>query len=231
MITKIEEENRILQDKLAKAEAIIERFNNRDRLASQVARIGYWDFNPATGDLYWSPEVLELLTGRPSDETSISYEEFFNFVHPDDREECDRIVTEAVKTNSQFFVEYRVTHHDGGIHWISGWGGPTENHDGAQRLIGAVIDITERKVLTASLMQKNHELQNALKEIKTLEGIIPICSHCKKIRTDEGFWTQVEKYIEDHSDARFSHGMCESCAHEIYGEEPWYKQINHNKQR
>jgi DNA-binding NtrC family response regulator len=63
-----------------------------------------------------------------------------------------------------------------------------------------------------------HELQDALAEIKTLRGILPICSSCKKIRDDEGYWHQVEVYIRDHSEAEFSHGLCPKCAKKLYPE-------------
>jgi DNA-binding response OmpR family regulator len=62
------------------------------------------------------------------------------------------------------------------------------------------------------------ELQEALAEIKTLKGFIPICATCKKIRDDEGYWNQLEAYISEHTDAVFSHGMCPECA-EKYREE------------
>ena len=65
---------------------------------------------------------------------------------------------------------------------------------------------------------KNKELENALAEIKTLRGFIPICSNCKKIRDDEGYWQQIEKYIQDRSDAEFSHGICPDCIKELYPE-------------
>lgn len=55
------------------------------------------------------------------------------------------------------------------------------------------------------------ELQDALSKIKTLQGIIPICSYCKKIRDDKGNWDQLESYISHHSDAKFSHGACPEC--------------------
>ena len=65
-------------------------------------------------------------------------------------------------------------------------------------------------------------LQIALAEIKTLSGIVPICSNCKKIRDDKGLWNFLESYIEKHSEASFSHGMCPECADEFYGKESWY---------
>lgn len=58
----------------------------------------------------------------------------------------------------------------------------------------------------------NKELQAALDRVKTLEGIIPICSKCKKVRDDEGYWTQVERYVTEHTKAMFSHSLCPDCA-------------------
>ncbi len=60
-------------------------------------------------------------------------------------------------------------------------------------------------------VQLIEELQQALGEVRTLEGIIPICMHCKKIRDDEGYWNQLEAYLAQHSEARFSHGYCPDC--------------------
>jgi DNA-binding NarL/FixJ family response regulator len=62
------------------------------------------------------------------------------------------------------------------------------------------------------------ELQEALAEVKTLSGLLPICSACKKIRDDRGYWTQIEQYIEKRSDAQFTHGICPDCVGRLYGE-------------
>lgn len=75
------------------------------------------------------------------------------------------------------------------------------------------------------LERQKHELENALKEIKTLSGMIPICSSCKKIRDDQGYWDRIESYIERHSDALFSHSICPKCTKELYGSESWYSAI------
>ena len=66
------------------------------------------------------------------------------------------------------------------------------------------------------LAKKILELSRALDHIKTLQGIIPICSFCKKIRDDQGYWDQVENYISQHSDARFSHSFCPECMDKHY---------------
>ncbi len=67
------------------------------------------------------------------------------------------------------------------------------------------------------------ELQNALGEVKTLSGLIPICAHCKKIRDDSGYWNRLETYIEARSEADFSHGICPECAEKLYPEFDLYK--------
>jgi hypothetical protein len=61
------------------------------------------------------------------------------------------------------------------------------------------------------LAQRVRELEEALSRVKTLQGLLPICSYCKKIRNDRNYWQQVEGYISDHSEAQFSHGICPEC--------------------
>lgn len=83
-------------------------------------------------------------------------------------------------------------------------------------------EVDKRKVKELELLRKNDELEKALKEIKVLQGLIPICSYCKKIRDDAGLWQQMESYITKHSEASFTHGICEPCAkkHFSVDEEP-----------
>ena len=66
------------------------------------------------------------------------------------------------------------------------------------------------------LLGLNKDLQSALAEVRELRGLIPICSACKKIRDDKGYWNQLEFYIEDHSRAEFTHGICPDCTRERY---------------
>lgn len=62
-----------------------------------------------------------------------------------------------------------------------------------------------------------------------LKGIVPICAHCKKIRDDKGYWELLETYIEEHSEASFSHGLCPDCSDELYGNEAWYRRMKAEK--
>jgi two-component system response regulator VanR len=66
------------------------------------------------------------------------------------------------------------------------------------------------------LEQTNQKLKRSLETIKKLSGLIPICSHCKKIRNDKGYWEQLEIYIKEHSEAEFTHGLCPDCERSIY---------------
>jgi AmiR/NasT family two-component response regulator len=90
---------------------------------------------------------------------------------------------------------------------------PTEEE--LQRAITIAIarhnDLIELSRLNAALAQ-------ALENVKTLRGLLPICAACKRIRNDKGYWQQVEEYVREHSDADFTHSICPECAHELYPE-------------
>ncbi len=81
---------------------------------------------------------------------------------------------------------------------------------------GIIRDITENKRRQLEKERLIEDLQKALAEVKKLSGLLPICSHCKKIRDDKGYWTQIESYIHEHSEAEFSHGICQECAKKYY---------------
>lgn len=81
---------------------------------------------------------------------------------------------------------------------------------------GVAKDITEKKQAEEERERLIVELEEALSKIKTLKGLIPICASCKKIRDDKGFWNKLEAYIETHSEAEFSHGICPDCLDKLY---------------
>jgi phosphoserine phosphatase RsbU/P len=88
----------------------------------------------------------------------------------------------------------------------------------AEEVLARVKTHMTLRSLQKSLEDKNAQLQKALDENKILQGIIPICANCKKVRDDKGYWTQVEAYISEHSEAYFSHGICPTCVKELYPE-------------
>ena len=73
-----------------------------------------------------------------------------------------------------------------------------------------------RKAREQELLMRTQELEQALREVKVLRGLIPICAKCKRVRTDKGNWQQLEEYIQVHSEAEFSHGICHVCMKEVY---------------
>lgn len=77
-------------------------------------------------------------------------------------------------------------------------------------------EMDRRKNRELELRRSNEELQKALREVKVLRGLIPICASCKKIRNDGGFWQQLEEYLGEHSEAEFSHGLCQPCIKKLY---------------
>lgn len=72
--------------------------------------------------------------------------------------------------------------------------------------------------MTRELRRKNRDLSEANEKIKILSGVIPICMHCKKIRDDAGYWNRLEKFITEHSEAKFSHGVCPECRENFYSD-------------
>jgi len=83
----------------------------------------------------------------------------------------------------------------------------------------ARVEVGRRMVeMQDELAGKIGELQRALAEIKTLRGIVPICASCKKIRDDHGYWSQVEVYVRDRTEAEFSHSVCPECMKKLYPE-------------
>jgi PAS domain S-box-containing protein len=113
-------------------------------------------------------------------------------------------------------IEVRVPHTRGDTYYLTTVK-PILNDSGAvETVICTSKNITKRKLAEIALEKERDNLLQALKEIKTLAGLLPICSSCKKIRDDKGYWNQIESYISEHSKAEFSHGICPECARRLY---------------
>ena len=92
-----------------------------------------------------------------------------------------------------------------------------KNHE-HQHYVSTGRDITDRIKLEKTREKLIIDLQKALKEIKTLSGMLPICASCKKIRDDKGYWNQIESYIQERSEAEFTHSICPECRDTLYPE-------------
>ena len=96
-------------------------------------------------------------------------------------------------------------------------GVPLKSSDGnVSTILEVSRDITDRMNAEAEREKLISELRTALTKVKTLSGLLPICSYCKKIRDDKGYWNQIEAYIRDRSEAEFSHSICQECANKYH---------------
>ncbi len=133
---------------------------------------------------------------------------FIDFVHPDDRERTLRQNASVRGGGQALSFENRYLCKDGSYRWFL-WNAAS---DATGRVIYSVArDVTEQKRAAEDREQLVLQLQAALAEVRTLQDFLPICSYCKRIRDDENYWHSVEAYISEHTDTRFSHGICPSC--------------------
>ena len=133
---------------------------------------------------------------------------FVEFVHPDDRERTLGQNARVREGGQALEFENRYLCKDGSFRWLL-WNAAA---DADGRVIYSVArDVTERKRAEEEREELVRELQAALAEVRTLQAILPICSYCRRVRDDENYWQSVEEYVSQHTDTRFSHGICPSC--------------------
>jgi PAS domain S-box-containing protein len=124
---------------------------------------------------------------------------------------------ELAKSQNRRYFNFKHRLANGDIRDVEVYSGPIKFRS-RELLYSVVHDITERKLAETEREQLITQLQEALAEIKTLSGLLPICAHCKNIRDDSGYWQRIEEYIGEHSDAQFSHGICPECLQTHYPE-------------
>lgn len=100
-------------------------------------------------------------------------------------------------------------------HWLS-YKFLLGDGDGPRQLGGLSVDITDRKQAEQERERLVTDLQEALTQVKTLKGFLPICASCKNIRDDAGYWQQIESYLCEHADVEFTHGICPVCLEKLY---------------
>ena len=178
----------------------------------QGASLGYWDWNCQTGKHHVNDRWLDML-GLCREDEKQHESDWSSRINTEDSERIMPVIQKHIDTGDTYVVEFRMKHKKGHWVWIQGSGAVIEydSNNKPLRLCGTHQDITERKQLEEERDQLIKSLQDALNEIKTLKGIIPICSYCHHIRDDEGAWERIEAYLSKHSDAQFSHGVCPKC--------------------
>lgn len=180
------------------------------RLLVEQAPILIWRANTSSECDYFNQRWLEF-TGRTMEQEAGNG--WAEGVHPDDFQDCLRIYLDHFAQRKPFEMTYRLRRHDGVYRWLFDRGVPFDDDQGNfAGYIGSCHDITER-------LQAQEALKAAReRELQELRGLLPICSHCKRIRNDQGNWEQLESYISHHSRADFSHGLCPECLRKYYAE-------------
>ena len=136
-------------------------------------------------------------------------------VHPDDLQRCLDIYREAFAARRTFEMEYRLRRHDGAWRWIFDRGTPSFADDGSfTGFIGSCYDVTERVEAQVALERLHAE------QIAEMTRLVPVCAACKKVRDDDGFWRGVDSYLAQNEGKRVTHGLCETCAVELYPPDP-----------
>ena len=207
-------ELRQLEDDLRKSEA-------RARLILENSPDLIWMVRPNGLFTYISSSWQRVMGFEPQ---SLLGQHYSLVIHPDDLSLFDGYLREVARgglSEALMTPEYRSRQADGQFRWHTGNAIPIYDALGAVLyVVGISRDIHEQKLANAERESLLSELQQALGEIRTLSGIVPICASCKQIRDDEGYWHQVEKYVQEHSHAKFSHGLCPDCIKKLYPELP-----------
>ena len=127
-------------------------------------------------------------------------------------------IIEPREFHEESVMEFPIETKSGGVCWVEQTIAPIVEEGEIAGFQGIARDITARKKIEDERENLIQELQDALAKIKTLSGLLPICSACKKVRDDNGYWSQIETYISAHSDADFSHSICPDCIKQLYPE-------------
>ena len=155
--------------------------------------------------LYMSPTARDIL-GHPPQFFVEDMSRFWAMVHPEDINRLQNDDTTANAGNVFFVSDTRIVLSSEEHRWIRLSSRPTsKTKNGAVIWCGYITDITAQKQAEA--------------ELKILRGILPLCSFCKKIRDDKGYWEQVDVYISKYSEVDISHGICPECMQVNYPEE------------
>jgi PAS domain S-box-containing protein len=181
-------------------------------------RDGVWSWNAVTNEVFFSKRWKEML-GFSEGEISNHLSEWDKRVHPDDRDSVYTDLNAHLNSQTPYYEnEHRLLCKDGYYKWVLDRGKVMSWTENGKPIlvVGTHSDITLRKEIELENQRLVKELSEALANLKVLRGLLPICSSCKKIRDDKGYWNQLESYIRDHSEADFSHSICPECARKLY---------------
>ncbi len=208
----LEQEIKKRQENIQKLEVANHQINTlkdnlteREHLFRTVADFSHdWEYWQGADEefIYVSPSC-ESITGYSSEEFQRNKDILRNIIYIEDLEKWQKHKHRLTENHEAESFEFRILTKAGDVRWIDHVCRAVFGEKGEYLGIrGSNRDTTKLKLLK--------------KEIKTLKGFLPICASCKKIRDDEGYWNKIESYIQDHSEAEFSHGICPNCAKKLY---------------
>lgn len=218
-----------ITDRKQTEEALLE---SEERLneAQKLARVGHYVFDIKT-DCWTSSPELDVIFGI-DDSHKKDFACWVQLVHPDHSKMMSTYFQENILNKHQSFnKEYKIINiKTGQVKWVHGLGElKFDENNNPVEMFGTIQDITERIQIKQEREKLIKKLQEALEDVKTLSGLLPICAKCKKIRDDKGYWNSLEVFFEKHSDVSFSHSMCSECCDELYGKEGWYIRMKQKK--
>ncbi|TAN42412.1 MAG: PAS domain S-box protein [Nitrospirae bacterium] len=198
---------------LRRAEQALKESENKFRDLSEKSLVGIYLIQDGIFE-YVNPVMAEIfgysvdeLTGKKGPVDLVLPEDW-----PNVKENIRKRNTGEMKAAH---YEFRGLKKNSDVLFIEAYGSRTVYKE-RPAVIGSLLDITQRKKDMEERERLIGELREAVVTIKTLQGILPICSSCKKIRDDKGYWSQLEKYITEHSSAEFSHSICPDCTKKLY---------------
>ncbi len=201
------EKNAALTDEVADRRRAEQRF----RLAAEAMSDLIYEWNIPDDTLKWFGDIDGAL-GFETGELPHTIETWVRQIHSDDLTRLSDAIELHRTSTEPINYEYQIQCKDGSWRIWEDYGRPVLDGEGRPyKWVGVCKDITERRKAEQDRERLITNLQKALREIKTLRGIVPICAYCKKIRDDEGFWDQVEVYFAKHSDVDFTHSFCPDC--------------------
>ena len=203
-----------------RVEARLRESEERWQFALEGADEGVWDWDVEKNKVYFSIQWKAML-GYDEQDISGTFNEWEKRVHPEDLLMARHNLDRHFKGETRFYqCEHRMRCKDGAYKWILTRGKVVDwtEKGNPRRVIGTHADISRQKEAQAEREKLIAELQDALNQVKTLSGLLPICSICKNIRDDSGYWNKLEAYIYEHSEVQFSHGICPDCAKKYYAE-------------
>jgi PAS domain S-box-containing protein len=209
-----------LKEEIAERKRMEEALQESEERFRTVADFAYdWEYwiGPDGGSVYVSPSC-ERITGYPQDNFHENPGLIEEISHSEDRKLIGDHLKLEMESKEALSLDFRIITRSGEERWLAHVCQPVYSVDGS--LLGRRAtnrDITKRKHAEEEREKLVQELQDALAHVKTLSGLLPICASCKKIRDDQGYWTQLEAYIRDHSEAEFSHSICPECRKKLYG--------------